>query len=396
VAPLERLLPVDIAVIEILRVRMELAVPFRTPHREGDTHRDVLLVHVKGREVEGWAECAVEPAPSYSGEFTDATVAVFEHLLRQAMSTPPEVRWDRPGAEGGRGPIHPLNDAWLLGRALEGIRGHPIACAAVELAVLDAQLRQADRSLAGWLGATAATVPAGAALSLHESVDELLAEADSALAAGAARLRVKIAPGHAAEPLQALRDHVGSDVILQADANGSFGEDDDELVRLDDVGLACLEQPLSPDDLLGHARLADRLDTPICLDEPLTSLAAIEAAIHVGACEVVCLKPARVGGWIKARAVHDRCAELGVPAWIGGLLETGIGRAANLAAAALPHLALPSDLDPRVRYVSDLADPRLPVDGVVPVPTGPGTDAVPSAEALADAEVVRAFHLWSL
>lgn len=264
-----------------------------------------------------------------------------------------------------------------------------MARAALELAVLDAQLRSAKRSLASWLGGTATAVPPGAALGLHDDVEDLLAEADEALAAGAARLRVKVAPGRAAGHLEALRAHVGPDLLLQADANGSFAEDDQELGRLDAVGLACLEQPLDPTDLLGHARLAERLVTPICLDEPLTSLAAIEAAVALGACEVVCLKPARVGGWVAARAVHDRCAELGVPLWVGGMLETGVGRAANLAVAALPHVTLPPDLDPRGRFRPDLADPRLPVNGAVAVPDGPGTGAVPDADLLAGAKVVR-------
>jgi O-succinylbenzoate synthase len=268
-----------------------------------------------------------------------------------------------------------------------------MARAAVELAVLDAQLRAADRSLAGWLGATAAGVPAGAALGLHADVAGLLAEADEALAAGAARLRVKVAPGAAADHLAALRRHVPADVPLQADANGSFALDDPahraELHRVDDIGLTCLEQPLAPEDLLGHARLADELVTPICLDEPLTSLAAIEAAIALGACEVVCLKPARVGGWVEARRVHDRCVALGVPLWVGGMLETGVGRAANAAVAALPGMALPPDLDPRGRFDPDLADPLRPVDGLVPVPAGPGTGAAPDPARLADAEITR-------
>jgi O-succinylbenzoate synthase len=199
---------------------------------------------------------------------------------------------------------------------------------------------------------------------------------------------VKIAPGQAAGHLAALREHIGTTVLLQADANGSFDEADAELEQLDGIGLACLEQPLAPADLLGHARLAERLDTPICLDEPLTSLDAIEAAVALGACEVVCLKPARVGGWIAARAVHDRCAELGVPLWIGGMLETGVGRAANLAVAALPHVALPPDLDPRGRYAPDLADPCLPVDGAVAVPTRPGTGAVPDLHGRDGVQVV--------
>lgn len=287
-----------------------------------------------------------------------------------------------------------MGDALALGPHLDAVRGHPMARAALELAVLDAQLRAADQSLATWLGATVRAVPAGAALGLHARTEDLLAEADAALAAGAARLRVKIAPGRAAEPLLALRAHVGADVVLQVDANGSFDAGEPthlaELARLDGAGLACLEQPLAPDDLVGHARLAIRLSTPICLDESLTSLGALETAVALGACGVACLKPARVGGWIAARAVHDRCVELGLPVWVGGMLETGVGRAANLAVAALPGMALPPDLDPRGRFAPDLADPRLPgPDGLVAIPSGPGTGAVPESDRLAEAEVVR-------
>lgn len=373
VPSLDPLPPVSVDGIELVRVRMQVATPLRTAagvRRE----RDVLLVHVRAKESEGWAECVAEPEPTYSSEFTDAAVTVLvDHLL--------------PRAAAG-----PLGDAVALGPHLDVVRGHPMARAALELAVLDAQLRAAGRSLSEWLGATATHVAAGAALGLHDDVDDLLAEADAAIALGARRLRVKIAPGRAFAPLAALRAHVGPTLLLQADANGSFTLDDPELERLDDVGLACLEQPLDPTDLMGHAALAHRLSTPICLDEPLTSLGAIEAAIALGACEVVCLKPARVGGWIHARAVHDRCVELGVPVWVGGMLETGVGRAANLAVAALPGMSLPPDLDPRGRFEPDLADPRRPEDGLVAVPTGPGTDAIPDESLLADATIVGA---WS-
>jgi len=356
-----------------VRVPMLLTTPLRSVAglRAG---RDVLLVHVRAREAEGWAECAAEPEPTYSPEFTDGAVTVLlEHLL--------------PRAAAG-----PIGDALALGPHLDAVRGHPMARAALELAILDAQLRSVGRSLADWLGATAIHVPAGAALGLHDDIEDLLTEADAVLALGASRLRVKIAPGRALAPLTALRSHVGAGVVMQADANGSFTLDDPELAQLDGVGLACLEQPLDPSDLVGHAALAQRLRTPICLDEPLTSLGAVEAAIALGACEVVCLKPARVGGWINARAVHDRCVELGVPVWVGGMLETGVGRAANLAVAALPGMALPPDLDPRGRFDPDLADPRRPVDGAVAVPTGPGTDAIPDAALLAAGTVVGSWR----
>jgi O-succinylbenzoate synthase len=358
-------------------VRLPLAIPLQSAasHR---SERTVLLVHVIAREAEGWAECVVEVEPTYAPEFLEAAVLVLRHHLL-------------PRAWAG-----PIGDVQALGPHLDAVRGHPMARASLELAILDAQLRAADRSLASWLGATAAAVPVGAALGLHDDPADLLREADAALAAAAARLRVKVSPGHAATPLLALRAHVGADVLLQADANGSFRFDDAthlaELERLDDVGLACLEQPFAPDDLVSHARLAARLATPVCLDEPITSIGALEAAVALGACGILCLKPARVGGWLAARAIHDRCTELGLPVWIGGMLETGIGRAANLAVAALPGMALPPDLDPRGRFHPDLADPRLPgSDGLVTVPTGPGTGAVPDPELLPVAE-----GIWSV
>lgn len=368
--------PVQVEAVELVTVALPLSRPLRTATGTR-SHRDVLLVHVIGEEAEGWAECVTEAEPTYDSEHTaGAELVLREHLLPRALDGPT-----------GDGPA--------LGAHLAPVRGHHMARAALELAVLDAQLRAEGRSLAGWIGATVPGVPVGAALSLHEDVEALLAEADEALLAGASRLRVKIAPGRAAEPLRALRAHVGEAVLLQADANGSFDMADpahlDELLALDDVGLACLEQPLAHDDLLGHAHLAERMATPICLDEPLTSLAAIESAHALGACEVVCLKPARVGGWIAARRAYERCAELGLPVWIGGMLETGVGRAANLAVAALPGLALPADLDPRPRYVPDLAVAARPgPDGLVRVPVTPGTGAAPDPALLAGAR--RTLH----
>jgi O-succinylbenzoate synthase len=133
-----------------------------------------------------------------------------------------------------------------------------------------------------------------------------------------------------------------------------------------------------------------RLAPPVCHDEPITALGALETAVALGACGVLCLKPGRVGGRVAARAIHDRCLDLGLPVWVGGMLETGLGRAANLAVAGLPGMTLPPDLDPRGRYHPDLADPRLPgLDGLVAVPTGPGVGAVPDPTRLADADTVR-------
>lgn len=373
--PLDPLPAVHVGAIEVVTVRLPLAIPLRSASSRR-TERTVLLVHVLADEADGWAECVAEVEPTYAPEYVEGAVHVLRHhLLPRAWSGP-------------------VGDAVALGRRIDNVRGHPMAKAALELAVLDAQLRSAGRSLADWLGATATAVPAGASLGLHDDIGDLLAEADAALAAGAARLRVKIAPSQAARAVLALRDHVGPDVPLQADANGSFrfdsAHDVAELEALDTAALTCVEQPLAPDDLVGHARLALRLDTPICLDESITSLATLDAAVALGACGILCLKPGRVGGWVAARAIHDRCVDLGLPVWVGGMLETGLGRAANAALAALPGMSLPPDLDPRGRFHPDLAPPLLPgTDGLVAVPSGPGTGAVPDEKLLADAEVVR-------
>lgn len=370
--PLEPLAPVEVEEVALVEVRLPLVVPLRGA--TGDRReRTVLLLRVRAAEGEGWAECPVETAPTYGPEFAEgAKLVLRDHLVPRALAGP-------------------TGDALALGPLLDEVRGHPMARAALELAVLDAQLRAADRSLAGWLGATATTVAAGATLGLHDDLDDLLAEADAALAAGAARLRVKVEPGQAASRLRSLRQHVGPGVGLQADANGSFRWDQldhvRELQELDEVGLSCLEQPLPPDDLVGHSHLAEAISTPICLDEPLTSLGAVEAATELSACSIVCLKPSRVGGWVAARTVHDRCQDHGLGLWVGGMLETGVGRAANAAVAALPGMTLPPDLDPRGRFDPDLADPLLPRHGLVSLPDGPGTGAVPRLDDL-DVETV--------
>lgn len=373
--PLEPLPPVAVHAIELVTVRLPLAVALRSAasHR---SERSVLLVHVVAREAEGWAECVAEIEPTYAPEYVDGA----RHVLRHHLL---------PRAWAG-----PTGDALALGPSLDTVRGHPMAKAALELAILDAQLRAAGQSLGRWLGATSPSVAPGASLGLHPDVNDLLAEADEAVAAGAARLRVKVAPGLAADHVLALREHVGAAMPLQADANGAFRADSadhlTELDRLDDAGLVCVEQPLAPDDLVGHARVAVRLRTPVCLDESITSLATLESAVALGACGILCLKPARVGGWVAARAIHDRCVEIELPVWVGGMLETGVGRAANLAVAALPGMSLPPDLDPRGRFRPDLADPRLPgPDGLVAVPDGAGIGATPDLTLLATADVVR-------
>ncbi len=264
-----------------------------------------------------------------------------------------------------------------------------MARAALELALLDAQLRVAGQTLGSWLGAAATSVPAGATVGMHDDLDAVLADVAAAVAAGAVRIRLKVAPGRTSVAAVVRSTHSADSLALQVDANGSFDPTDAahraQLIELDQLDLSCIEQPFPPDDLVAHADLARRLETPVCLDESVTSLGSFETAVSIGACEVLCLKPGRVGGWPAARRIHDRAVALGLPVWVGGMFETGLGRAANLALAALPGMTLPGDFDPRGWFETDLVEPEPPgADGRVPVPTGPGTGAIPDPDVLTD------------
>jgi O-succinylbenzoate synthase len=248
-----------------------------------------------------------------------------------------------------------------------------MAKSAVEMALLDAELRRSGTSLATHLGAQRTEVPAGVSVGIAP-VAELLDAVAGYVDAGYRRVKLKIGPGADIDPVRAVRECFGNHLQVQVDANGAYRlADADTLAALDDWGLLMIEQPLAEDDLLGHAELAHRLQTPICLDESITSARAAATAIALGACRVVNIKPGRVGGYLEARRVHDVCVETGTAAWCGGMLETGIGRAANLALAALPGFTLPGDVSPSDDYLTeDLTPPLVVTDGCVAVPTGPG------------------------
>jgi O-succinylbenzoate synthase len=239
--------------------------------------------------------------------------------------------------------------------------------------------------MAEWLGATARRVPAGIALGLAESEAAAVDAVRRVVAYGYRRVKVKIAPGADVDPLLAIRAAF-PDLALQADANGAYSlRDADHLVRLDEVGLQCLEQPFGRDELDDHAALARRLATPLCLDETITSAGVARRAIEMGACSVVNVKAARVGGLVAAREVHDVCRAHGVAAWVGGMLDTGIARAANVALAALPGMTLPGDVSASDRwFTTELTEPmRLDADGCIAVPRGAGLGVEVDVEAVA-------------
>jgi O-succinylbenzoate synthase len=322
--------------------------------------RDLLLVRVVTDDGEGWGECAALSDPGYTSEYVDDAQAVIERYIAPALV-----------AGAGADPVR--------------VVGHRMAKAAVEGAVLDVSLRAEGRSLAEFLGASQATVAAGAAIGLTGSVPELLERVAGAVTEGYRRVKLKIEPGWDAEPLAAVRDRFGDDLGVQVDGNGSYTADDiDHLVGLDRFGLVLVEQPLAADDLLGHAALARRLRTPVCLDESIESAEDAVVALELGACSVVNIKPGRVGGYREARRVHDVCVERGAPVWCGGMLESGIGRAAALAVAALPGFTLPADLSASARYYAeDLTEPFvLDAEGCLAVPTGPGIGVTPRLDVV--------------
>ena len=353
----------DVREIELRRVRLPLVRPFRTALGT-DHERDALIVRVATGAGEGWGECVAPREPFYAAEWVGGAQAVIREFLAPPLMAEPV-------------------SADTVGTRLARVKGHPMAKAALEMAVLDAELRGAGVSLAERLGATRTSVECGVAVGIAGTIAELLDEVDAYLAAGYRRVKLKIQPGWDIEPVAAFRERFG-DVALQVDANGAYTLADATLLgALDQFDLLLIEQPLADDDLVGHAGLARLIETPICLDESITSARVAREAIELGACSVVCIKPGRVGGYLEAARVHDVCRDHDVAAWCGGMLETGLGRAANLALAALPGFTLPADLSASDRYFArDLTAPFVLADGHLPVPSSPGIGIAPDPDAL--------------
>jgi o-succinylbenzoate synthase len=342
--------PGPVREIELLRVRLPLARPFATAGGTTTT-KDALLVHVVTDDGHGWGECGAQVEPTYAPETIDtAYVVLRDHLA-------PRV---------------------LAGRTVDDVRGNPFAKAALGTAVLDAHLRAAGVSLAAHLGGARPRIVAGVAIGMADEAD-LRASAASYVAQGYRRLKLKIAPGHDVALTRSVRAEVGDAIALAVDANGSYSfEQAIELAALDGLGLQCIEQPLAPDALLDHALLAAGLATPVCLDESITSADTAASAIALGATDIVNVKPGRVGGIDETRRLHDLCYEAAVPMLVGGMLETGIGRAVNIAVASLPGFTEPGDCSASDRYFAeDLTEPFVLEDGCLVVPTGPGIGVEP-------------------
>jgi O-succinylbenzoate synthase len=343
--------------ITLREIRLALKEPFRISSGV-IADRRICLVELRDADgTIGWSECVAGEQPNYSAE----TIDTAWHAMRE---------WLAP-----RLLAQPIDSPDLVFALLDrNVRGHNMAKAALEMGCWDVAARQQSIALARLLGGTRDRVPTGISIGIQANPAALVERARAALASGYRKIKVKIEPGADVEFVRAVRTALGDDVHLMADANSAYTVSDAaHLAQLDEFDLIMLEQPLGRDDLRRHAELQRRLKTPICLDESITDVERAEDMIAMQAGRIVNIKPGRVGGFAVSKAIHDVCQRAGVPVWCGGMLESGIGRAHNVALASLPNFSLPGDLSPSARYwARDIVTPEWTMDdhGMVHVPLG--------------------------
>ena len=345
---------------DLLRLSMRLVGDFRTSFGT-QRDRDIVLARVVCDGVEGYGELVAGTAPLYSEETVGTALSVLrEYLLPRVL---------------GHRFAHPADvaDAWAP------VRGNRMARATVETAVWDAWARLRGIPLVEALGGSHAQVATGVSVGIQDSVTGLLDEIARYLEAGYARIKVKIEPGWDVGVIRQVRSTFG-DIRLMADANSAYAlADAEHLRRLDEFGLEMIEQPLGHDDIIDHAALQARLETPVCLDESIHSAEDARRALDLGSCRIINVKLGRLGGHTEALRLHDLCVARGVPLWCGGMLESGVGRLHNIALASLPGFTLPGDTSASDRYWHhDVIDPPVTIaaDGTVATPEGSVADRV--------------------
>ena len=342
--------------ITLREVRMKLVTPFETSVDRTDVRR-LLLVQANVDGVTGWGECVAGESPFYSPETMDSAWQILRDFLwlmvkGKEFSAAAEV-WD------------------LLAR----VRGHNMAKASLETAVWDAEAKQKEVPLAKLIGGTREEIASGVSVGLKESLEALVEAVKKELAAGYQRIKIKIKPGKDVDLVRRIRQDFPR-IKLMVDANSAYTLEDWPLLKqLEGFYLMMIEQPLGWDDLYSHVELQKKLDTPICLDECIHTEEQARAAIELGACKIINIKLGRVGGHTVSRRIHDLCRRHGIPVWCGGMLETGIGRAHNIALSALPNFTLPGDVSASTRYwQEDIIEPEVTISpqGTIRIPTGPG------------------------
>ncbi len=347
---------VKIERIELRVVELPLVEPFETSFGREEV-RPCILIKALSDGLAGWGECVAGSGPWYSYE----TIGTAWHILSDFLI--PTVL--------GR----PLDHPEALTQEWRRVRGHPMAKAGLEAALWDLWAKAENISLKEALGGVKERVESGISLGIQPSLEELFKRIEGALERGYRRVKLKIKPGWDVSIIKAVRERFEG-IPLMADANGAYTLSDlPTLKALDEFKLMMIEQPFRYDDLVDHAELQRQLKTPICLDESVKSPDDARQALKLGSCRIINIKPGRVGGPSAAKRIHDLCVERRIPVWCGGMLETGIGRAHNVALASLPGFSLPNDLSASERYYSqDLIEPPfvLNPDGTLTVPQGPG------------------------
>jgi O-succinylbenzoate synthase len=362
--------------IELHHTKMMLITPFVTSMgTEYDEQH--IMVRVDAEGVTGWGECVAEETPFYSYE----TVPTAWHILNDFLI---------PAILG--------KDLSSVEEAISyyaKVRGHMMAKAGLEAALYDAFAKSKGISLAEMLGGTQKKIKVGVSLGISDSVPDLLHVMEKYMKEGYQRIKIKIAPGRDLQFIEALRREY-PDMLLQVDANSAYTLDHLPIFKeMDKFKLSLIEQPLGYDDIFDHSKLQREIETDLCLDESIHSLGDTRAAIEMKSCRIINIKPGRVGGYTESIKIHNYCASMKIPVWHGGMLESGIGRAGNVALASLPNFTLPSDLSPnRKYYTEDIVEPlfELNSDGTITVPTRPGIGVEVNMKALEKYTVRKCVH----
>ena len=347
---------IEVEGVEIRLVRLPLIEPFETSFGKIDS-RLIFLVCLSAGGLKGWGEVVASEQPLYSYE----TVGTAFHVIKDFLA--PAVLDE------------PIEDLAALAQRLSRFRGHNMAKAGIELAFMDLLAQVNKKSLSALIGGERERVAVGVSLGIQPTLSQLLRRVDKYLDLGYQRIKLKIKPGWDHHVVFEVR-RLYPDILLSVDANSAYTLADlDHLKRLDDFDLLMIEQPLQSDDIVDHAELQKRLKTSLCLDESITSERQAKAALDLESCRIINIKIGRVGGYSEALAIHDLCAARSIPVWCGGMLESGIGRAHNIALASLQGFTLPGDISASSRYFErDLISPEVTVasDGTVAVPDGIG------------------------
>ena len=352
--------------ITLREIHIPLIAPFETSFGSTSLRR-ILLVEADLDGISGWGESTAGENPYYSYE----TVETARHIIGDFL-------W--PMLKGRE-----LKAASEVFDLLARVRGHNMAKAAVESAIWDAEAKQKNLPLAKLLGGARDEISSGVSIGIQPSIETLIAKVEKELAAGYQRVKIKIKPGNDVEPARALRQRFPR-LRLMVDANSAYSLEDALLLQqLDQFFLIMIEQPLGYDDIYSHAALQRQLETPICLDECIHDIEHARAAIEIAACKIINMKLGRVGGHTAARRIHDLCQSKSIPVWCGGMLESGIGRAHNIAMSTLPNFTLPGDLSASRRYwAEDIIEPEVEVTpkGTIRVPTAPGIGYAPRLDRI--------------